>query len=41
MVDPQRDIVNDRQRTKSLGQASQFNGRQSRYSLFLIARIRL
>jgi len=41
MVDPQRDVFNDRQRSKSLGQASQFNGRQSRYSLIFIVRIPL
>ena len=29
VVDPQRDIIDDRQRSKSLGQATQFNGRQS------------
>jgi hypothetical protein len=39
VVDPQRDIVHDGQRSKPLGQATQFNGRQSLHSLFLSARI--
>jgi hypothetical protein len=37
VVDPQRDFVHDRQRSKSLGQATQFNGRQSRHSLLSCA----
>ena len=39
VVDPQRDIIDDRQRSKSLGQATQFNGRQSDHSLFSLSRI--
>jgi hypothetical protein len=39
VVDPQRDIIYDRQRSKSLGQATQFNGRQSLHSLLSSARI--
>jgi hypothetical protein len=39
VVDPQRDIIYDRQRSKSPGQATQFNGRQSHHSLFALARI--
>ena len=38
VVDPQRDIVDDRQRSKALGQAAQFNGRQSRHSLYCLSR---
>jgi hypothetical protein len=33
MVDPQRDIIDYRKRSKSLGQATQINGRQSVSSL--------
>src|SRR5277367_1967481 len=29
MVDPQADVIDHRQRSKPLGQAAQFNGRQS------------
>src|SRR5882757_8347720 len=29
MVDPQRDIIDHRKRSKPLGEATQFNGRQS------------
>jgi len=39
VVDPQRDIVHDRQRSKPLGQATQFNRRQSLNSLLPLARI--
>src|SRR5882757_50330 len=31
MIDPQRDVIDHRQRTKSLGQAAQINGRQSEF----------
>src|SRR3979490_279176 len=33
MVDPQRDIIDHRKRSKPLGEAAQFNGRQSHHSL--------
>jgi hypothetical protein len=33
MIDPQRDVIDDRKRSKPLGQATQFNGRQSHHSL--------
>jgi hypothetical protein len=29
VINPQRDIINDRKRSKSPGQAAQINGRQS------------
>jgi hypothetical protein len=32
MIDPQRYIIDHRKRSKSLGQAAQFNGRQSNAS---------
>jgi hypothetical protein len=35
VVDPQRDIIDHRKRSKSLGKAAQFNGRQSSSSLSL------
>jgi hypothetical protein len=35
VVDPQRDIIDHRQRSKSLGQAAQINRRQSLHSLYL------
>src|SRR5882762_10987410 len=34
MVDPQRDIIDHRKRPKPLGEAAQFNGRQSSSSLY-------
>jgi hypothetical protein len=33
MVDPQRDVIDDGKFSKALGQAAQFNGRQSNLSL--------
>src|SRR3984893_8703179 len=33
MLDPQRDLIDDRERSKSLGQAAHINGRQSSSSL--------
>src|ERR1700676_2542973 len=33
MVDPQRDLIDHRERSKSLGQAAHINGRQSSSSL--------
>ena len=32
VVDPQRDVIDNRKRSKSLGQAAQINGRQSNSS---------
>src|SRR5450631_421971 len=41
MVDPQRDVIDHRKRSKPLGEATQFNGRQSHHSLYSFARILL
>src|SRR5438552_2358489 len=38
MIDPQRNIIDHRQRAKSLGQAAQINGRQSDSSKALLCR---
>jgi len=32
VIDPQRDLIHDRKRSKSLRQGAQFNGRQSFHS---------
>jgi len=34
MIDPQRDVIDHRKRSKALGQAAQINGRQSCHSLY-------
>src|SRR5229473_4010643 len=34
VVDPQRDVIDHRKRSKPLGEATQFNGRQSHHSLY-------
>jgi hypothetical protein len=39
VIDPQRDIIDHRQRSKSLGQATQINGRQSNSSPCYFTRI--
>src|SRR5260370_36303247 len=39
MIDPQRDVIDHRKRSKPLGEATQFNGRQSHHSLYSFARI--
>ena len=38
VIDPQRDVIDHRKRRKALGQAAQFNGRQSVLSRYLFAR---
>jgi hypothetical protein len=38
VIDPQRDVIDDRKRSKPLGQAAQINGRQSYPSLRSVAR---
>jgi hypothetical protein len=38
VIDPQRNLIDHRQRSKSLGQATQFNGRQSNPSPHSMAR---
>jgi hypothetical protein len=37
VVDPQADLIDHRKRSKSLGQATQFNGRQTNSSLYRAA----
>src|SRR6266851_9810658 len=39
MIDPQRDVIDHSKRSKPLGEATQFNGRQSHHSLYSFARI--
>jgi hypothetical protein len=39
MVDPQRDVIDDSKFSKALGQAAQFNGRQSNLPVRIVGGI--